>query len=98
MSKLETLLLTTRALLAGAMALIVGIIAGAIAHEKVIEHLAIEIIALDTHPKTTRSDAVKIARACMATKGAVATMHKNRDGNLSRVECDLRIKEEEQVK
>jgi len=25
-------------------------------------------------------------------------MHKNRDGNLSRVECDLRIKEEEQVK
>lgn len=95
MTKLKALLLTTRAMLVGAMALIVGIIAGAIAHDAVIEHLAIEIIALDTHPKTTRSDAIKIARACMATKGAVATMHKNRDGNLSRVECDLRIKEEE---
>ena len=91
MSKPETLLLTTRALLVGVMVLFVGIIAGAIAHEKVIEHLAIEIIALDTRPKTTRSDAIKIARACMATKGAVATMHKNRDGNLKRVECDLRI-------
>lgn len=94
----KQILLTTRAMLVGAMALFVGIIAGAIAHDAVIEHLAIEIIALDTHPKTTRSDAIKIARACMATKGAVATMHKNRDGNLKRVECDLRIDEEEQIK
>lgn len=83
------------AAIVGAMALFVGIIAGAIAHDAVIEHLAIEIIALDTHPKTTRSDAIKIARACMATTGAVATMHKNRDGNLKRVDCELRIKEEE---
>lgn len=98
MSKLKALLLTTRDFLVVAMVLIVGIIAVAIAHEKVIEHLAIEIIALDTRPKTTRSDAIKIARACIATKGAVATMHKNRDGNLKRVECDLRISEEEQVK
>ena len=98
MSKLETLLLTTRAFLVGVIVLFVGIIAGAIAHDAVIERLAIEIIALDTRPKTTRSDAVKIARACMATKGAVATMHKNRDGNLKRVECDLRVDEEEQVK
>jgi|SRR5699024_260385 len=98
MTKLKTLLLTTRAMLVGAMVLFVGIIAGAIAHDAVIEHLAIEIIALDTRPKTTRSDAIKIARACIATKGAVATMHKNRDGNLKRVECDLRIDEEEQVK
>jgi len=82
----------------GAIALFVGIIAGAIAHDAVIENLAIEIIALDTHPKTTRSDAIKIARACMATKGAVAAMHKNRDGNLKRVDCELRIKEEEQTK
>lgn len=95
MTKLKALLLTTRALLVGVMALFVGIIAGAIAHDAVIEHLAIEIIALDTHPKTTRSDAIKIARACMATKGAVATMHKNRDGNLKRVDCELRIKEED---
>jgi len=98
MTKLKALLLTTRAMLVGAMVLFVGIIAGAIAHEKVIEHLAIEIIALDTRPKTTRSDAVKIARACMSTKGAVATMHKNRDGNLTRVECDLRIDEEDKEK
>lgn len=88
----------TKQLLNMVTALFVGVFIGAFAHNEIIEHLAIEIIALDTHPKTTRSDAIKIARACMATKGAVATMYKNRDGNLKRVECDLRIKEEEQVK
>lgn len=78
--------------------LLVGIAIGLASYEKVIDHLAIEIIALDTYPKTTRSDAIKIARACIATKGAVATMHKSHSGNLKRVDCELRIKEEEQVK
>jgi len=80
------------------LALLAGIVIGLASHEYITEQLAVQIIALDTRPKAARSDAVKIARACMATKGAVAIMHKNRDGNLSRVECDLRIKEEEQVK
>lgn len=76
--------------------LLIGIAIGLASYDKVIDYLAVEVIALDTHPKTTRSDAIKIARACMATKGAVATMHKNRSGNLARVECDLRINEREQ--
>jgi len=72
-------------------AMLAGAILGIATNEALISHLAVEIIALDTRPKAARSDAVKIARACMATKGAVAIMHKNRDGNLKRVECDLRI-------
>jgi len=78
--------------------LLIGIALGFATHEYAVERLAVQAIALDTRPVSSRTDAIKIARACMATKGAVATMYKNRDGNLKRVECDLRIDEEEQVK
>lgn len=79
-------------------AMLAGAILGIAISEALIDYLAVEIIALDTRPKAARSDAIKIARACMATKGAVATMHKNRSGNLKRVDCELRIKKEEQTK
>lgn len=80
------------------LALLAGAALGLASHEYITEQLAVQIIALDTRPVSSRADAIKIARACMATKGAVATMYKNRDGNLKRVDCELRIKEEEWVK
>lgn len=80
------------------ISLLVGIAIGLASHEYITSQLAVQIIALDTRPSSSRADAIRIARACMATKGAVAIMHKNRSGNLARVECDLRIVKEEQTK
>ena len=80
------------------LALLAGIAIGLASHEYITEQLAVQIIALDTRPASSRADAIRIARACMATKGAVATMHKSRSGNLKRVDCELRIKKEEREK
>jgi len=43
---------------------------------------------------------MKTRQALLITRALFvgATMHKNRDGNLKRVDCELRIKEEEQMK
>lgn len=45
-------------------------------------------------PETERLEAIKIAKKCIATKGAVATISYDRSRNLTEVKCTAKVKQE----
>src|SRR5690625_4524070 len=45
-------------------------------------------------PAAERSDAIRVARECLATKGAVTETFHDRKGNLTKVTCTALVKKE----